>query len=100
MKLLKFITEDFSCFFKELSGIYNVIQYIHWHYPVYHTASLTHVLQNMHSVLLQNKNRYFGHNNRDCSLFYQTLIYLYIYEGCPSKLWTFVIKRDFVSGIL
>ena len=43
MKLLKFISEDFSCFFKELSGIYNVIQYIHWHYPVYHTASLTHV---------------------------------------------------------
>ena len=55
MKLLKFISEDFSCFFKELSGIYNVIQYIHWHYPVYHTASLTHVLQNMHSVLLQQQ---------------------------------------------
>ena len=22
------------------------------------------------------------------------------YEGCPSKSWTFVIARDFVSGIL
>ena len=22
------------------------------------------------------------------------------YEGCPSKSWTFVIKRQFVSGIL
>ena len=23
-----------------------------------------------------------------------------IYEGCPSKLWTFVITQDCVSGIL
>ena len=23
-----------------------------------------------------------------------------IYEGCPSKSWTFVITRDFVSEIL
>ena len=23
-----------------------------------------------------------------------------IYEGCPSKSWTFVIKRDYLSGIL
>ena len=23
-----------------------------------------------------------------------------IYEGCPRKSWTFVITRDFVSGIL
>ena len=25
---------------------------------------------------------------------------LYMYEGCPSKSWTFVIKRDCVSGML
>ena len=23
-----------------------------------------------------------------------------LYEGCPSKSWTFVITRDFVSGII
>ena len=23
-----------------------------------------------------------------------------VYEGCPSKSWTFVITRDFVPGIL
>ena len=101
MKLLNFISEDFSCFFKELWGIYNVIQYIHWHYTVYHTASLTYVLQNMHSVLLQNKTTdILVITTETVHCFCQTLIYIYIYEGCPSKLWTFVIKRDFLSGIL
>ena len=30
----------------------------------------------------------------------QNLFVLLIYEGCPSKSWTFVIKRDCLSGIL
>ena len=33
------------------------------------------------------------------SYFYFSCI-LYMYEGCPSKSWTFVIKRDCLSGIL
>ena len=28
------------------------------------------------------------------------IVFIYVYEGCPSKTWTFVIARDFVSGIL
>ena len=60
MKLVKFLSYDFSSFFKELWGIYNVIQFTHWHFTVYHTASLTNVLQYMHSVLLQNKKEIFG----------------------------------------
>ena len=27
-------------------------------------------------------------------------VFVYMYEGCPSKSWTFFITRDFVSGIL
>ena len=26
--------------------------------------------------------------------------YNILYEGCPSKVWTFVMKRDCLSGIL
>ena len=36
----------------------------------------------------------------DACMHTPSLEYQYIYEGCPSKSWTFVITRDNVSGIL
>ena len=61
---------------------------------------LTHAL----TLKLESSARNNMNDDYTCSIYSQTSVmkntFIYMYEGCPSKSWTFVVKRDFVSGIL